>query len=205
MERRRGRNADVESSCRRRCPHEEFQPGPGRDRAGGCPADAGRRVGSRGSTTTWPRTRPSVDADVAVGWWCGNGHGRASVTVTTAAGRSRCGRRGWTTAGRRDHGRAGRFRAGDPAAVVPQEPQGDRGAAAAVPQGCPPATSCPRWRRSSARQRGCRRRCGPAAGQLAGRRPGVCHRDLADRDYVYAGPTACTSGCGWSRPGCAVW
>jgi putative transposase len=32
-----------------------------------------------------------------------------------------------------------------------------------------------------------------------------CRRDLADRDYVYVWPTACTSGCAWNRPACAAW
>jgi putative transposase len=30
-------------------------------------------------------------------------------------------------------------------------------------------------------------------------------RDLTDRDYVYVWADGCTSGCGWSRPGCAAW
>jgi putative transposase len=30
-------------------------------------------------------------------------------------------------------------------------------------------------------------------------------RDLAGRDYVYVWADGYTSGCGWSRPGCAAW
>ena len=32
-----------------------------------------------------------------------------------------------------------------------------------------------------------------------------CRRDLTDRDDVYVWADGSTSGCGWSRPGCAVW
>jgi putative transposase len=32
-----------------------------------------------------------------------------------------------------------------------------------------------------------------------------CRRDLSEVDYVTSGPMACTSGCAWSRPACAVW
>jgi putative transposase len=57
------------------------------------------------------------------------------------------------------HRREGRLHERDPAALVPQEPQGQRGPAAAVSaRACPPATSCLRWRRSSARPLACRPR-----------------------------------------------
>jgi len=32
-----------------------------------------------------------------------------------------------------------------------------------------------------------------------------CRRDLAEVDYVSIWQMGCTSGCGWSRPGCAAW
>jgi hypothetical protein len=32
-----------------------------------------------------------------------------------------------------------------------------------------------------------------------------CRRELADRDFGYIWADGCTSGCGWSRPACAVW
>jgi transposase-like protein len=32
-----------------------------------------------------------------------------------------------------------------------------------------------------------------------------CRGDLADRDFVYVWADGSTSGCGWSRLGCAVW
>ena len=58
-----------------------------------------------------------------------------------------------------DTGERLRFSLGDPAAVVPQDPEDHRGAAAAVPaRAVQRATSCPRWASSSARPPGCPRR-----------------------------------------------
>jgi hypothetical protein len=68
------------------------------------------------------------------------------------------------------------------------------------------ATSCPRWRRSSARRRGCRRRLSRVWSPPG--RPTM--RRLAAAISVSgttcaSGPMGSTSGCGWSRPGCAAW
>jgi len=64
----------------------------------------------------------------------------------------------------------------------------------------------PRWRRSSAPQRGCRRR--PWAGCWPAGRPTTRCSAAATwptATMCMSGPTACISGCGWSRPACAVW
>ena len=49
--------------------------------------------------------------------------------------------------------------------------------------------------------------CGrSAAGRLAGRLPGVLRAATwPTATMCTSGRTGCTSGCGWSRPACAVW
>ena len=55
-----------------------------------------------------------------------------------------------------DTGRAGEVLLGDPAAVVPQDPEDQRGVAAAVPaRPVHQRLRCPRWASSSAAPRGC--------------------------------------------------
>jgi Transposase, Mutator family len=64
----------------------------------------------------------------------------------------------------------------------------------------------PAWKGSSARRPGCRRRRLPAWSPPG--RP-TTRRSLAatcpTATMCTSGPMGCTSGCGWSRPACAVW
>ena len=88
-----------------------------------------------------------------------NGHAEPRTIATGAGPIEVEAPAGERQAGRRRDGRAGPVPQLDPAAVVPQEPEGGRGAAVDVPARDElAATSRRRWRSSSARRPGCRRR-----------------------------------------------
>jgi putative transposase len=134
-----------------------------------------------------------------------NGHARERA-VTTAAGAIPVARRGWTIAGSIRRPAGVPLPLGDPAARCRKSPKVAEVLPLLYLHGLSTGDFVPALEQFFAPRRGCRRR--PWADCLLPGRPTTRRSVAATWPTVTtctSGRTGCTSGCGWSRLGCAVW